>query len=89
MITLRIRWRMIFEPVCWVRAHNVKTILGGSPLDLDEYYCQRCDRRRRSWKIVNEIRKTYSHRYLVSLDWDGNEIGRSLQASNDPNADFS
>lgn len=78
MIVWRIRWRMIFEPACWLLGHVVDVIHGLTAFDRTTWYCKRCLREKPTRRTDRKYdRAGLVSIWSVSLDWDGNELSRT------------
>jgi hypothetical protein len=42
MWRIRIRWKMLFEPWCWIVDHDLITVYPGTALDTGGQMCNRC-----------------------------------------------
>lgn len=78
MIVWRIRWKILFEPWCWLRGHRIDRTYPMSVWHPVVWWCRRCEKSRptsRQERDYDEhgLRTVWS----VQLDWNGNETGRS------------
>lgn len=46
---LTIRWRAVFEPICWIVGHRWQFVEAGTWADRSGYSCLRCRRWRARW----------------------------------------
>ncbi len=87
MITLRIRWRVLYQLWCLVVGHEPKFVQGFTAWDRSLWFCERCCQERPAHRI--EMRKHYddngwhesTERIWQSLDWDGNVLSEMITAT--------